>query len=111
MQLTYTGIIYAGGVQGGGKSGLVPCLSRCWRGPTVSPDFYKPSVPGAPAHTGVGKEPTIMLCGPFYSALSRGHGGRRPKDHDLCILHMYTQMSTWTYCSQPQTLKFSHSSW
>lgn len=37
------------------RGSLVPCLSRCWRGPTWAP-FYKPVVPGAPAHTGVGKE-------------------------------------------------------
>lgn len=31
-QLTYRGIIYAGGLQGVGKACLVPCLSRGWMG-------------------------------------------------------------------------------
>lgn len=64
-QLTYTGIIYAEGVHGGGKSSLVPCLSRCWRGPTWAL-FYKPLVPGAPAHTGVGKEANHQVMWKFF---------------------------------------------
>ncbi|KAM7402618.1 hypothetical protein PAMP_017841 [Pampus punctatissimus] len=83
MQVTYTGIIYAGGVQGGGKNGLVPCLSCCRRGPTMSPFFYKPLVPGAPAHTGVGKEPTIRSCEGFYSALSKGPGATPHQQFDM----------------------------
>lgn len=50
---------------------LVPCLSHCWRGPTWAP-FYKPVVPGAPAHTGVGKEASHQdMWRFFYDALSK----------------------------------------
>lgn len=56
---------------GGGKNSLVPCLSRCWRGSTWAP-FYKPSVPGAPAHTSVGKEANHQVMWKFfYGALSK----------------------------------------
>lgn len=57
-QLTYRGIIYAGGLQGVGKSRLVPCLSLGWRGPTWA-QFYKPLVPEAQAHTGVGNHQVV----------------------------------------------------